>query len=69
MKKLYTKPQMVMVTTEPATLCAASTNAWHVDCEGSHGKPSSSDPDYGEIIYDEGEGSLGENDPFDESNW
>ncbi len=68
MKKIYTKPQMVMVATEPATLCAASTNAWHVDCEGGHGKPSSSDPDYGEIIYDEGEGSLGD-DPFDERNW
>lgn len=68
MKKIYTKPQMVMVATEPATLCAASTNAWHVDCEGGHGKPSSSDPDYGEIIYDEGKGSLGD-DPFDERNW
>lgn len=69
MKKLYTKPQMVMVATEPAALCAASTNAWHVDCEGGHGKPSSSDPDYGEIIYDEGEGSLGKDDPFIEGNW
>lgn len=68
MKKIYTKPQMVMVATEPATLCAASTNAWHVDCEDGHGTPSASDPDYGKIIYDEGEGSLGD-DPFIEGNW
>lgn len=68
MKKIYTKPQMVMVATEPATLCAASTNAWHVDHEDGHGTPSASDPNYGEIIYDEGEGSLGD-DPFDERNW
>ena len=68
MKKIYTKPQMVMVATEPATLCAASTNAWHVDCEDGHGTPSARDPDYGEIIYDEGKGSLGD-DPFIEGNW
>ena len=68
MKKIYTKPQMVMVATEPATLCAASTNARHVDHEDGHGTPSASDPNYGEIIYDEGEGSLGD-DPFDERNW
>ena len=68
MKKIYTKPQMVMVATEPAALCAASTNAWHVDHKDGHGTPSASDPDYGEIIYDEGEGSLGD-DPFIEGNW
>lgn len=67
MKKLYTKPQMVMVATEPATLCAASTNAWHVDHK-EHTGGESSDPDYGKIIYDEGEGSLGD-DPFIEGNW
>lgn len=67
MKKLYTKPQMVMVATEPAALCAASTNAWHVDHK-EHTGGESSDPDYGEIIYDEGEGSLGD-DPFIEGNW
>lgn len=69
MKKLYTKPQMVMVATEPAALCAASTNAWHVDHEDGHGTPSASDPDYGEIIYDKDDGSLGKDDPFIEGNW
>ena len=47
MKKLYTKPQMVMVITDRATVCAASKTPWKVYCEGSHGKPSSSDPVYG----------------------
>ena len=69
MKKLYTKPQMVMVATEPAALCAASTNAWHVDHKDGHGTPSSSDPNYGEIIYDKNDGSLGKDDPFIKDNW
>ena len=34
-----------------------------------HGTPDASDPDYGEIIYDKGSGSMGSDDPFDESRW
>ena len=34
-----------------------------------HGTPDASDPDYGEIIYDKGSGSMGSDDPFDSSNW
>lgn len=69
MKKIYTKPQMVMVATESTELCAASGPSWHVDCEGGHDTPSSSDPDYGDIIYDQGEGTIIGNDPFKEDNW
>ncbi len=57
------------VATEPATLCAASTNSWHVDPKDGHDTPSASDPDYGEIIYDKGSSSSGSYDPFDSDNW
>ena len=69
MKKIYTKPQIMTVATEPATLCAASTTSWHVDHKDGHGTPDASDPNYGEIIYDKGSGSMGSDDPFDESHW
>ena len=69
MKKIYTKPQIMTVATEPATLCAASTNSWHVDHKDGHDTPDASDPDYGEIIYDKGAGSMGSDDPFDVSHW
>lgn len=57
------------VATEPATLCAASTNSWHVDNKDGHDTPSASDPNYGEIIYDKGSSSSGSYDPFDSNNW
>lgn len=57
------------VATEPATLCGASTNSWHVDPKDGHDTPSASDPNYGEIIYDNGSSSSGSYDPFDSKNW
>ena len=44
--------------------------AWLAPTSGAcHGTPDASDPDYGEIIYDKGSGSMGSYDPFDESRW
>ena len=60
---------MVMVAAESTELCAASGPSWHVDHKDGHDTPSSSDPDYGDIIYDQGEGSIIGNDPFKEDNW
>lgn len=67
MKKVYIKPAMLVVATAPAELCAASTNSWHVDHNKEHTGGESSDPDYGEVIYDDG--SISGYNPFDESNW
>lgn len=66
MKKLYIKPIILVVATVPAQLCAASPNTWHVDHK-EHTGDESSDPDYGEVIYDDG--SISGYNPFDESNW
>ena len=57
------------VATEPATLCGASTNSWHVDHNGDHTSSTESSDNYGEIIYDNGTTSSGSYDPFDNSNW
>lgn len=58
---------MLVVATAPAELCAASTNSWCVDHDKEHTGGESSDPDYGEVIYDDG--SISGYDPFVESNW
>ena len=57
---------MLVVATVSAQLCAASPNGWHVDHK-EHTGGESSDPDYGEVIYDDG--SISGYDPFDEGNW
>lgn len=66
MKKLYIKPIIQVVATVSAQLCAASINSWCVDHK-EHNGGESSDPDYGEVIYDDG--SISGYNPFDESNW
>ena len=69
MKKIYIKPQIATVATDPIELCAASTNSWHVDHKGDHTASTESSDNYGEIIYDNGSSSTGSYDPFDSSNW
>ena len=66
MKKTYIKPQLCVVATNADELLAPTQASWAVD------RPHDEDKDdYGNIIYDKGDGSNlpDNNDPWNSDNW
>lgn len=68
MKKKYMCPMTTTIMAETCSICAGSPLKWVVDPKQDPEVPE--DPSsWGEIIWDKGEGTFDEEDPFDPANW
>ena len=61
-------PMTTTIMAETCSICAGSPLKWVVDPKQDPEVPE--DPSsWGEIIWDKGEGSFKDEDPFDSDNW
>ena len=67
MKKRYMCPMTTTIMAETCSICAGSPPKWTERSESQD--PEEEPSSWGEIIWDKGEGTFDEEDPFDPANW
>lgn len=67
MKKRYMCPMTTTIMAETCNICAGSPPKWTERSESQD--PEEEPSTWGEIIWDKGEGTFDDEDPFDPDNW
>lgn len=67
MKKIYMCPMTTTIMAETCSICAGSPPKWTERSESQD--PEDEPSSWGEIIWDKGEGTFEDEDPFDPNNW
>ena len=57
------------IMAETCSFCAGSTRIWVVDPPKQDTEVPEEQSNWGEIIYDKGQGTFEDKDPFDPNNW